>query len=190
MYRSFINFIKVIIKKWYEYRWIPYCYFLLGKFNIFFGRPNDMNHLSVFAGVCSTGPLCKFSETSVKPVLFFWISGVTDSKAVKGSMSGLDFGGSASSIVVIVTGVAAGLVFTVLLVCLFVTCKKRVSILNFYYFLQPVWPFFKAGLLQQGSHLPTTHPKSQYQKLIFCLFQILHFHQSVHSQNRINWIIL
>ena len=59
---------------------------------------------------------------------------MTDSKAVKGSMSGLDFGGSASSIVVIVTGVAAGLVFTVLLVCLFVTCKKRVRILNVSYF--------------------------------------------------------
>jgi hypothetical protein len=52
---------------------------------------------------------------------------VTDSKAVTGSKSGFDFGGSAGSIVVIVTGVAAGIVFTVLLVCLFVTCRRKVS---------------------------------------------------------------
>jgi hypothetical protein len=51
---------------------------------------------------------------------------VTDSKAVTGSKSGFDLGGSAGSIVVIVTGVAAGIVFTVLLVCLFVTCRRRV----------------------------------------------------------------
>ena len=57
------------------------------------------------------------------------VSGVTDSKAVTGSKTGFDFGGSAAgSIVVIVTGVAAGIVFTVLLVCLFVTCKRKVSV--------------------------------------------------------------
>ena len=57
-----------------------------------------------------------------------YISGVTDSKAVTGSKSGFDFGGSAGSIVVIVTGVLAGIVFTVLLVCLFVTCRRKVRL--------------------------------------------------------------
>ena len=33
---------------------------------------------------------------------------------------------STSSIVVIVTGIATGVVFTVLLVCLFVTCRQKV----------------------------------------------------------------
>ena len=57
------------------------------------------------------------------------VIGVTDSKAVKGSKSMLDWTADASSttpIVVIVTGIAAGLVFTVLLVCLFVTCRRKV----------------------------------------------------------------
>ena len=62
-------------------------------------------------------------------ILSHLVSGVTDSKAVTGSKTGFDFGGSAAgSIVVIVTGVAAGIVFTVLLVCLFVTCKRKVSV--------------------------------------------------------------
>ena len=37
-----------------------------------------------------------------------------------------DASSSTSSIVVIVTGIAAGIVFTILLVCLFVTCRRKV----------------------------------------------------------------
>ena len=61
---------------------------------------------------------------------FFSVAGVTDSKAVKGSTSMLDWtdaSSSTSSIVVIVTGIAAGIVFTILLVCLFVTCRRKVN---------------------------------------------------------------
>ena len=60
----------------------------------------------------------------------FSVAGVTDSKAVKGSTSMLDWtdaSSSTSSIVVIVTGIAAGIVFTILLVCLFVTCRRKVN---------------------------------------------------------------
>ena len=59
------------------------------------------------------------------------MAGVTDSKAVKGSKSMLDWtdaSSSTSSIVVIVTGIAAGIVFTILLVCLFVTCRRKVCL--------------------------------------------------------------
>ena len=56
------------------------------------------------------------------------ILGVTDSKAVTGSKSTLDITSSTSSLVVIITGVATGVVFTILVVCLFVTCKRKVSI--------------------------------------------------------------
>ena len=62
--------------------------------------------------------------------VFFSVAGVTDSKAVKGSTSMLDWtdaSSSTSSIVVIVTGIAAGIVFTILLVCLFVTCRRKVN---------------------------------------------------------------
>ena len=64
-----------------------------------------------------------------KREIIFLLLGVTDSKAVKGSKSVLDWSdaSSPSSIVVIVTGIAAGLIFTVLLVCLFVTCRRKVS---------------------------------------------------------------
>ena len=63
---------------------------------------------------------------------FFPHTGVTDSKAVKGSSSMLDWSSysetaSPSHILVIVSGIAAGLVLTVLLVCLFVTCRRKVS---------------------------------------------------------------
>lgn len=51
--------------------------------------------------------------------------GVTDSKAVTGSKSTLDLSGASSSLVVIVTGVACGVIFTVLVVCLLVTCRQR-----------------------------------------------------------------
>ena len=57
------------------------------------------------------------------------ISGVTDSKAVTGNKSSI-MSGNASSIVVIVTGIATGLVTTVLLICLLVTYRKRVSLLR------------------------------------------------------------
>ena len=63
-------------------------------------------------------------------MFFFSVAGVTDSKAVKGSTSMLDWtdaSSSTSSIVVIVTGIAAGIVFTILLVCLFVTCRRKVN---------------------------------------------------------------
>ena len=55
---------------------------------------------------------------------------MTDSKAVTGSKSesGSMFASPSSSVVVIVTGVACGIVFTVLVVFLLVTCRKRVKI--------------------------------------------------------------
>ena len=53
------------------------------------------------------------------------ISGVTDSKAVTGNKSSI-LSGNAGSIVVIVTGIATGLVTTVLLICLLVAYRKRV----------------------------------------------------------------
>ena len=63
-------------------------------------------------------------------------TGVTDSKAVKGSSKSMldwssysETAGSPSHILVIVSGIAAGLVLTVLLVCLFVTCRRKVSLL-------------------------------------------------------------
>ena len=59
--------------------------------------------------------------------------GVTDSKAVTGSKSTLDITPSTSSLVVIITGVSTGIVFTVLLVCLFVTCKRKVCGYNILY---------------------------------------------------------
>ena len=58
--------------------------------------------------------------------------GVTDSKAVTGSKSTLDITPSTSSLVVIITGVSTGIVFTVLLVCLFVTCKRKVFRYNIF----------------------------------------------------------
>ena len=61
------------------------------------------------------------------------ILGVTDSKAVTGSKSTLDITPSTSSLVVIITGVSTGIVFTVLLVCLFVTCKRKVLGYNILY---------------------------------------------------------
>ncbi len=62
-------------------------------------------------------------------LIFLFISGVTDSKAVKGPKSMLDLTGvaSTSSIVVIVVGSAAGLIFTIMVVCLFVTCRRKVN---------------------------------------------------------------
>ena len=54
-------------------------------------------------------------------------SGVTDSKAVTGSKSTLDITPSTNSLVVIITGVSTGIVFTILVVCLFVTCRRKVS---------------------------------------------------------------
>ena len=69
--------------------------------------------------------------------VFMSFSGVTDSKAVKGSSkSMLDWSsyssvGEATSpgqILVIVSGIAAGLVLTVLLVCIFVTCRRKVRL--------------------------------------------------------------
>ena len=67
-----------------------------------------------------------------------FLLGVTDSKAVKGSKSVLDWSdaSSPSSIVVIVTGIAAGLIFTVLLVCLFVTCRRKVSVFPMHFSLK------------------------------------------------------
>ena len=58
---------------------------------------------------------------------------MTDSKAVKGSSkSMLDFytvdSTSTGHILVIVSGIAAGLVLTVLLVCLLVTCSRKVIV--------------------------------------------------------------
>ena len=51
---------------------------------------------------------------------------MTDSKAVTGSKSTLDITPSTNSLVVIVTGVSTGIVFTILVVCLFVTCRRKV----------------------------------------------------------------
>jgi len=51
-----------------------------------------------------------------------YFSGVTDSKAVKGSQNSMS--GATTSIVVIITGVATGLVSTVLLICLVAYGKK------------------------------------------------------------------
>ena len=76
---------------------------------------------------------CSQKQPASPNVLFFFPhTGVTDSKAVKGSSSMLDWSSysetaSPSHILVIVSGIAAGLVLTVLLVCLFVTCRRKVS---------------------------------------------------------------
>lgn len=60
----------------------------------------------------------------------FYLSflGVTDSKAVTGSKSTLDLSSaySTSSIVVIVVGVVCGIILTSLIICLLVTCQKKV----------------------------------------------------------------
>ena len=57
---------------------------------------------------------------------FRFVPGVTDSKAVTGSKkSGLDLSSPSSSVVVVVTGVVCGVVFTALIVCLLVTCRQR-----------------------------------------------------------------
>ena len=58
-----------------------------------------------------------------------YFSGVTDSKAVKGSQNSMS--GATTSIVVIVTGVATGLVSTVLLICLLVAYRSDQE-LNFF----------------------------------------------------------
>ena len=60
-----------------------------------------------------------------------YFSGVTDSKAVKGSQNSMS--GATTSIVVIVTGVATGLVSTVLLICLLVAYRSDQE-LNFFLF--------------------------------------------------------
>ena len=65
-------------------------------------------------------------DFDVSNSIFSIFTGVTDSKAVTGSKSTLDITPSTSSLVVIITGVSTGIVFTVLLVCLFVTCKRKV----------------------------------------------------------------
>ena len=100
------------------------------------------------------------------------VSGVTDSKAVTGSKTGFDFGGSAAgSIVVIVTGVAAGIVFTVLLVCLFVTCKRKVSVTRVN-FLNIFWRKSRFTELKKGGTGPRSatrfklkvHPRSALKK--------------------------
>ena len=70
--------------------------------------------------------------------IYFFFIGVTDSKAVTGSKSTLDITTPTNSLVVIITGVATGVVFTVLVVCLFVTCKKKV-ICNIWYVVHMQW---------------------------------------------------
>ncbi len=67
---------------------------------------------------------------------YFFFSGVTDSKAVKGSSSSLDSslsvvvgggeGGANTSLLVVVAGVGCGVLLTSLIVCLLVTCQRRV----------------------------------------------------------------
>lgn len=67
-----------------------------------------------------------FSIRSSSTNLSLFFAGVTDSKAVTGSKSTLDLSvSSSSSLVVIVTGIACGIVLTVLIVCLLITCQRK-----------------------------------------------------------------
>jgi hypothetical protein len=57
----------------------------------------------------------------------FFETGVTDSKAVKGSKSTLDLSTSTpTSLLVVITGVAGGILVTGLIICFLVTCQRKV----------------------------------------------------------------
>ena len=84
--------------------------------------------------ICFYAIIYSFISSSSEIISNF-VSGVTDSKAVTGSKSTLDITPSTNSLVVIVTGVSTGIVFTILVVCLFVTCRRKVRFVFLKHFI-------------------------------------------------------